>query len=393
MSNDRKPWVRRNPKGDGFITYWNTPEGVRKQKRFPNRGQADRYAAEKLKDLRSELREPDEVIPISWTDMLERYRTYMRYEQCEESAIKRRFLTINTFAEEMKITKPSHVTPANLEKYIGEVLPNRITRFERPTAPATVYHDKGHLKAFIRWAIEQRYIAGKFRLKMGKAPQWRAPKSLPVEDVAKLMALFNDDAVVEFPDAWRTRLILAICTGQRRSIIEALTPAKFSVTSENGEERGFLEVIDAKTHKPNWEPINSKLWPYVSAYVKSRLSRPRFWPDRFESKKWERICNAMGWPSPGFQFHDLRKVFASAMQEAGAPTGVTQKMLNHSTPNMTNDVYTHFDPALKVFVERLPGDKWMKDVAIPTSEEIDRRSKKKKKAWRPRRLSTVQKAK
>jgi hypothetical protein len=81
------------------------------------------------------------------------------------------------------------------------------------------------------------------------------------------------------------------------------------------------------------------------------------------------------------------------MQQAGAPTGVTQKMLNHSTPNMTNDVYTHFDPALKVFVERLPGGQWMKDVAIPTVEEISKRNKKKKKrTWRPRRPSTGQEA-
>jgi hypothetical protein len=173
MSKARKPWVTRNPDGAGYLVGWHTDEGKRKQKVFPNKGQADRYAADKLMELRSELREPDDVIPISWSDMLERYRTYMRYEQCEESAIKRRFLTIDTFAKEMKIAKPSHVTPANLEKYIGEVLPNRITRFKKPTAPATVYHDKGHLKAFIRWAMEQRYIAGKFRLKMGKAPQFK----------------------------------------------------------------------------------------------------------------------------------------------------------------------------------------------------------------------------
>lgn len=361
------------------MVYWNSDTGARKQQILPNKGLADQFAARKTSELNSALLPSTDVIPISWVELLEKYRTHMEYDQCKPGAIKRRFLAIHTFAREMKITAPSHVTPERLERYIADGK-NRVTRFGRPPAEATLYYDKVHLKAFIRWAMEERHLLGKFRLKIPKAPTWRAPKSLPAEDVARLLALFNDDRVVEFPDAWRTRLIIAVCTGQRNGVIEGLTPAKFTITVEDGVERGYLEVIEDKTGKPNWEPINTSLWPFVSAYIKSRPSMDRFWPDKYTSKKWKRICEAMGWPYPGFQYHDLRKVFASAMQAGGAPTGVTQKFLNHSTPNLTNQIYTHFDPAMKIFAEKLPGEDWARRIrpAKPTKT-------KETKPWRPRK--------
>jgi hypothetical protein len=44
---------------------------------------------------------------------------------------------------------------------------------------------------------------------------------------------------------------------------------------------------------------------------------------------------------PGLKFHDLRRTFASLLAQRGVSTAVTQRLLEHSSPQLTNDVYTN----------------------------------------------------
>jgi integrase len=53
------------------------------------------------------------------------------------------------------------------------------------------------------------------------------------------------------------------------------------------------------------------------------------------------------------KFHDLRKTFASLLTQRGVSTAVTQKLLEHSNPRVTNDVYINVDPVLRQAVEKL----------------------------------------
>jgi integrase len=79
--------------------------------------------------------------------------------------------------------------------------------------------------------------------------------------------------------------------------------------------------------------------------------------DKFSAKRWEKVRKAMGLPK--LQFHDLRKTFASLLAQRGVSTAVTQRLLEHSTPQLTNDVYTNVDPVLRQAIERLPVAEWL----------------------------------
>ncbi|MHC4741079.1 MAG: tyrosine-type recombinase/integrase [Planctomycetota bacterium] len=59
------------------------------------------------------------------------------------------------------------------------------------------------------------------------------------------------------------------------------------------------------------------------------------------------------------KFHDLRKTFASLLAQRGVSTAATQRLLEHSTAQLTNQVYTNVDPVLREAVERLPVTEWL----------------------------------
>jgi len=79
--------------------------------------------------------------------------------------------------------------------------------------------------------------------------------------------------------------------------------------------------------------------------------------DRFSPKLWKKTWKAAG--PPRTKFHDLRKTFASLLAQRGVSTAVTQRLLEHSTPQLTNDVYTNVDPVLRQAIQQLPVSEWV----------------------------------
>jgi integrase len=59
------------------------------------------------------------------------------------------------------------------------------------------------------------------------------------------------------------------------------------------------------------------------------------------------------------RFHDLRKTFGSILVQNGVSTAVTQKLLEHSSSDLTNKVYTNVDPVLRHAVEQIPVNDWL----------------------------------
>ena len=54
-----------------------------------------------------------------------------------------------------------------------------------------------------------------------------------------------------------------------------------------------------------------------------------------------------------------RKTFCSLLAQNGVSTAVTQRLLEHSSPYLTNKVYTNVDSVLRYSVEQLPIDNWL----------------------------------
>jgi len=85
--------------------------------------------------------------------------------------------------------------------------------------------------------------------------------------------------------------------------------------------------------------------------------REKLFNDNFNHKRRKKICEGAGLTD--LKFHDLRKTFGSILAQNGISTAVTQKLLEHSSPNLTNKVYTNVDPVLRHAVELLPIEQWL----------------------------------
>jgi integrase len=106
--------------------------------------------------------------------------------------------------------------------------------------------------------------------------------------------------------------------------------------------------------RPIPEPIMTELSNHVAALPDGQ---ERLFIDRFSPKRWEKIRKGIGLPE--LKFHDLRKTFASLLAQRGVSTAVTQRLLEHSSPQLTNEVYTNVDPALRQAVDLLPVADWV----------------------------------
>jgi len=73
---------------------------------------------------------------------------------------------------------------------------------------------------------------------------------------------------------------------------------------------------------------------------------------------WDKVRQKVG--LEGFKFHDLRKTFGSVLAQNGVSTVVIQKLLEHSSPDLTNKVYTNVDPVLRQAIDTMPARDWLR---------------------------------
>ena len=105
-------------------------------------------------------------------------------------------------------------------------------------------------------------------------------------------------------------------------------------------------------------PVSASVMAELTKYVSElRVGQEKMFNDNFSHKRWKKICEAAG--LAGLKFHDLRKTFGSMLAQNGISTAVTQKLLEHSSPHLTNKVYTNVDPVLRHAVEQIPIGDWL----------------------------------
>jgi integrase len=79
--------------------------------------------------------------------------------------------------------------------------------------------------------------------------------------------------------------------------------------------------------------------------------------DNFSRYAWKKIRTKL--KLNDLKFHDLRKTFGSVLAQNGVFTAVTQKLLEHSSPDLTNKVYTNVDPVLRHAVDQMSDSDWL----------------------------------
>jgi integrase len=194
--------------------------------------------------------------------------------------------------------------------------------------------------------VKNRFIAPGLEIKKVKVAQ-KPVTALTPQQVRTLLS-----STSKYPTL-RLRVLLAVTTGLRRSDIEAIRIGdihfdRSTLTTKN------RKAGKAMPERPIPEQIMTELSNHVAALPDGQEG---LFNDRFSPKKWERIRKAIN--MPGLRFHDLRKTFASLLAQRGVSTAVTQRLLEHSSPQLTNDVYTNVDPVLRQAVDLLPVADWV----------------------------------
>jgi integrase len=147
--------------------------------------------------------------------------------------------------------------------------------------------------------------------------------------------------------------LLALATGLRRGDIESLKVADIDF------EKNCITTTSRKTRKSmGARPVPTVIIEELKKYLNhSRSEHYRLFDDNFNYKRWKKICKKEGLFD--LKFHDLRKTFGPTLAQHGVSTAVTQRLLEHSSPILTNKVYTNIDPVLRQSVERLPIQNWL----------------------------------
>jgi integrase len=194
--------------------------------------------------------------------------------------------------------------------------------------------------------VKNRFIAPGLEIKKVKVAQ-KPVMALTTQQVQALLS-----ATAAYPTL-RLRVLLAVTTGLRRGDIEAIRVGDIHF------DRNTLSTQNRKAGKamperPIPEPIMTEMSNHVATLPDGQEI---LFTDRFSPKKWERIRKAVS--IPDLRFHDLRKTFASLLAQRGVSTAVTQRLLEHSSPQLTNAVYTNVDPVLRQAVDLLPVSDWL----------------------------------
>ena len=202
------------------------------------------------------------------------------------------------------------------------------------------------MRAFLGWAGKKRYVADDLTVKRVKVAQ-NPVVALSCAQVRRLLI-----TAAKYPTL-RLRILLAVTTGLRRGDIDAIRVGDVLV------DRNAITTRSRKSRKAMAErPIPEAITTELSNHVADRPDgHQSLFTDRFSRKKWYKTRSNAGFPD--LKFHDLRKTFASLLAQRGVSTAVTQRLLDHSTPLLTNEVYTNVDPVLRQAVEKLPVAEWL----------------------------------
>ncbi|MFH1716847.1 MAG: site-specific integrase [Planctomycetota bacterium] len=331
----RKAWIYKRENIRGWWVGW-YESGKRKGKALPTKAVAEHYRQMKYAQLNSDVFTG--TVTVDWAQMREDYTYYKKVKGDKQATLYETALTLRHFERLIGRCSSKQITQNALDKFILD----RGKEIKR----STLNKDIRNLKAFVHWCRKNRYLNGEIELSLLKEDE-RPVKSLSTIQIRTLLSAFKPYRTM------RMRVPLALGTGLRRGDIESWR------VSDVDFESSYVTTKSRKTRKsmgsrPVPVPIMAELKKYVSGLD---TEQERIFNDRFNQCRWDKIRKKIGLGD--FKCHDLRKTFGSILAQNGISTAVTQKLLEHSSPDLTNKVYTNVDPVLRHAVDQIPAGDWL----------------------------------
>jgi integrase len=330
-----KVWIYKRKSVKGWWIGW-YESGKRKAKALPNKALAEHFRQIKYTQLNSDVFTG--TVTVDWNQIRNEYEHSKKVAGCVEASLYEVALTLRHFERLVGRCNSKQITQNAIDKYILER--------GKEVIRSTVNKDIRNLKAFIHWCRENRYVNGEIKIKLLKEDE-RPVKSLSNTQIKKLLSTSKP-----YKTLWM-RILLALGTGLRLGDIGSIR------VSDIDFENSYVTTRSKKTRKsmgsrPVPVPIMAELKKYVSGLD---AEQEKIFNDNFSRYRWVRIRQKLGLDD--FKFHDLRKTFGSVLAQNGVSTAVTQKLLEHSSPELTNKVYTNVDPVLRHAVDQIPAGDWL----------------------------------
>jgi integrase len=331
----KKVWIYKREKVKGWWVGW-YESGKRKAKALPNKALAEHFRQIKYAQLNSDVFTG--TVTIDWKQMVEEYQHSKKVAGNKDVSIYEIALTLRHFERLVGRCNSKQITQNATDKFI-------LDRGQE-TKRSTVNKDIRNIRAFINWCRENRYVNGEIKLKLLKEDE-RPVKFLTNTQIKKMLSAFKPYQTM------RMRIILALGTGLRRGDIELLS------VSDLDFENSYVTTRSIKTRKsmgsrPVPVPIMAEIKKYISGLDPEQ---EKIFVDCFKQYRWNKIREKLGLGD--FKFHDLRKTFGSVLAQNGVSTAVIQRLLEHSSADLTNKVYMNVDPVLRHAVDKIPAGDWM----------------------------------
>jgi len=271
--------------------------------------------------------------------MVEEHRESKKVQGVTEATLHEIALTLRHFERLIGKCNSKQIAQSSIDKFILQ----RSSEVKR----STLNKDIRNLRTFINWCRKKRYVSSEIEIRELKEDE-RPVKSLNDAQVRKLMS------VAEPYRSIKMRILLALGTGLRRGDIESLK------ISDIDFESNYISTASKKTRKSmGARPVSASVMTELTKYVSELdAEQGKLFNDNFSHKRWRKICQEAGLSD--LKFHDLRKTFGSLLAQNGISIAVTQKLLEHASPRLTNKVYTNVDPVLRHAVEQLRVGDWLK---------------------------------
>jgi len=328
------------PSGPYYFVKW-YDRGRERAKGFKKKSLADHYAKMLYYRLNNDVF--TDPVPAKWLYMVKEYEHTFLVRGCTEEARYQAIWTVNNFAKLILPASSKDLTQVNINHFIVER--------QQAVGRWTVNKDISNLKAFVAWAVENRYIRGGIKLKKLKVARQHHP-SLSVSQVHTLLRHCPTEI-------WRMRVLLSLVTGLRRNDVEALQSADVDVAGQQVATRS------QKTGKVDVKPLPDALMPVLEPYCCSQQNG-RLFPDINVRKEWDALRLRAGYAEKidgkitNFKItrQDFRRTHGTLMGLADGLQAAA-RALEHSSTNVTQQYYSDLSLIQKVRVNQLPVKEWL----------------------------------
>lgn len=331
----KKVWVYKRNNIKGWWCGW-YEGGRRKSKALPSKELAEHYKQIKYSQLNSDVFTG--TVSVGWEQMISEYTQAKKAQGVTQGTLYEHLLSLRNFERLEGKCSSKQIT----QNVIDDFILKRSPEVKR----ATLNKDLRNIKTFVYWCRKNRYLNGKLEIKELKLEE-RPVRSLNDTQVKNLLK-----SAQSYP-SMKIRILLALGTGLRRGDIDSLK------INDIDFEQNCICTISRKSRKcMSSRPVSAEAMSELSKYVCSLdKGQEKLFGTKFNYRQWRKICK--GADLADLKFHDLRRTFASVLAQNGVSTAVTQRLLEHSSPNLTNKIYTNVDPVLRTAVEKLPVLNWL----------------------------------